>query len=95
MNDEKELRRRLEALRLKHNDANDLSLTHDCLFADLIAVVDILARGGHCGTADLTGPKKPTKPAMETAPVACGDCGGTGLLLSGQQCSDCRGKGYL
>jgi hypothetical protein len=43
-NDEKELRRRLEALRLKHNDANELSLTHDCLFADLIASVEILAR---------------------------------------------------
>jgi hypothetical protein len=44
MNDEKELRRRLEALRLRHNDANELSLTHDCLFADLIAVVEILAK---------------------------------------------------
>ena len=57
--------------------------------------------------ASLTGPKKPTKPAVDhvhelgsctvcdAKPQACADCGGTGLLLSGQQCSDCRGKGYL
>jgi hypothetical protein len=56
----------------------------------------------------LTGPKKPTKPVVDhvhelgsctrcdaSKPQACMDCGGTGLLLSGQQCSDCRGKGYL
>jgi hypothetical protein len=55
MSDEKELRRRLEALRLKHNDANELSLTHDCLFADLIAVVEILAR--RC--PGITAPQKP------------------------------------
>jgi hypothetical protein len=44
----------------------------------------------------LTGPKRPTKPA-EAVPVliACGDCGGTGILLSGQKCSDCKGSGYL
>jgi hypothetical protein len=50
-NDEKELRRRLEALRLKHNDANELSLTQDCLFADLIATVEILARNAGAGPA--------------------------------------------
>jgi hypothetical protein len=55
MSDEKELRRRLEALRLKHNDANELSLTHDCLFADLIAAVEILARR----LPGITDPQKP------------------------------------
>jgi hypothetical protein len=53
--DEKELRRRLEALRLKHNDANELGLTHDCLFADLIAAVEILARR----LPGITDPQKP------------------------------------
>jgi hypothetical protein len=45
----------------------------------------------HCDTQGITDTQKPTKPLA----VACGDCGGTGILLSGQQCPDCKGAGYL
>lgn len=46
MSDKKELRRLLEGLRARH-DSSDLSFAHDCLFTDLIAAVEILARHAH------------------------------------------------
>ena len=65
MSDEKELRRLLEGLRARH-DSSDLPIAHDCLFADLIAAVEILARYALRAhrEATITDPQKPTKPAI-------------------------------
>jgi hypothetical protein len=96
-----------EVLRRVRRHALDFARPHgidECSVVDVDTITSAIADE----LASLTGPKKPTKPAVDhvhelgscthcdaSKPQACMDCGGTGLLLSGQQCSDCRGKGYL